>query len=150
MGKSGMPIGNLTSQIFANIYLNELDNFVQHTIRPQAYLRYGDDFIIIMENKEELGGARLQVEAFLLEQLGLRLNSKNDVIFKARKGIFFLGVEVFAKGRRLKKRNMHRATTRLKADNISSYRGLVHKHSNKRRKRFFDWILLERHDRERL
>ena len=148
MGQNGMPIGNLTSQIFANIYLNELDGFVQHTIRPQAYLRYGDDFIIIMEDKEELSRVRLQVEAFLLEQLKLDLNPKNDVIFKARKGIFFLGVEIFAKGRRLKKRNLHRAVTRLREDNVSSYRGLVHKHSNKKRKKLFDWILLERHDRE--
>ena len=60
-----MPIGNLTSQIFSNIYLNELDRYVRHTIKPQAYMRYGDDFIIIENDNAKLQRIRVLVDEFL-------------------------------------------------------------------------------------
>ncbi|RTK94678.1 RNA-directed DNA polymerase [Candidatus Saccharibacteria bacterium] len=48
-----MPIGNLTSQIFANIYLNEFDRYVRHTLKPRGYVRYGDDFVLFVDDETE-------------------------------------------------------------------------------------------------
>lgn len=70
--KCGIPIGNLTSQIFANIYLNEFDRFAVHILKPQAYLRYGDDFIIFAENKKSLIAMREKTKQFLQKTFALR------------------------------------------------------------------------------
>ncbi len=140
----GMPIGNLTSQIFANIYLNELDRFIKHTIKPQAYLRYGDDFIIISENLDELKQNRTKTIKFLKEKLRLEINAKNDIIIKVRWGLKFLGVMIFPEGRKLNKRNWQRAKDRLNRKNIPSYHGLVKQHSKEKRIKEFNWVVLEK------
>ena len=142
--QKGIPIGNLTSQIFANIYLNELDRFVKHTIKPKAYLRYGDDFIIISENLGQLKQIRKKTIKFLREKLWLEINTKNDIIVKAGCGLKFLGVEIFPKGRRLSKRNWNRARERLKLKNIPSYSGMVKQHSKEKRIKEFNWRILEK------
>lgn len=67
----GIPIGNLTSQIFANIYLNELDQFVKHTLKERYYIRYCDDFAIGSPNKKHLENLISQIETFLKEKLEL-------------------------------------------------------------------------------
>ena len=61
----GIPIGNLTSQTLANIYLNEFDRFIKHSIKPSSYLRYGDDWLCFMSDKVQLENARLKAESFL-------------------------------------------------------------------------------------
>ena len=144
MRQKGIPIGNLTSQIFANIYLNELDRFVKHIIKPQAYLRYGDDFIIISDNLNKLKLIKEEAKKFLVENLQLEINTKNDIIVKARRGLKFLGVEIFPKGRTLNKRNWQKARARLNLRNISSYSGLVKKHSTEKRIKEFNWIVLDK------
>lgn len=141
--KRGMPIGNLTSQIFANIYLNELDRFVKHTVKPQAYVRYGDDFILIVKDKEDLQKKREEVIAFINDQLSLEINKKHDIILPVKRGLHYLGVEIFPHGRRLKKRNWKRAQERLTLLNFASYRGLVQKHDCDKKKLYFDWKILE-------
>lgn len=140
----GMPIGNLTSQIFANIYLNELDRFVKHALKPQAYLRYGDDFILIEKSKGNLLKMKEATVNFLKLKLNLTLHPKNDIIIKAKQRLRFLGVEIFPKGRRLNKRNSARAQNRLSAGNVISYSGLVRKHGNKKRVKEFNWIVLRK------
>lgn len=139
-----MPIGNLTSQIFANIYLNELDRFAKHTIKPQAYLRYGDDFIIISENLDQLKRNRAKIIEFLKEKLRLEINAKNDIIVKARQGLKFLGVEIFPAGRRLNKRNWRQAKAKISHKNIVSYSGLIKQHCKEKRIKEFSWIILEK------
>lgn len=141
--KRGMPIGNLTSQIFANIYLNELDRFVKHTVKPQAYVRYGDDFILIAKNKVDLQKKREEVIVFINGQLSLEINKKHDIILPVKRGLHYLGVEIFPHGRRLKKRNWKRAQGRLTLLNFASYRGLVQKHDCDKKKLYFDWKILE-------
>lgn len=87
----GIPLGNLTSQIFANIYLNELDQFVKQKLRIKYYLRYADDFIILSDNKEDIS---LYIDIsykFLSEELKLELHPKKIVIRNLRWGIDFLG-----------------------------------------------------------
>lgn len=140
---SGIPIGNLTSQIFANIYLNELDRFIVHTIKPLKYLRYGDDFIIAANNKSFLEDTKLKVKDFLKQKLGLTINPKNDILIEARHGLHFLGIHIFPNGRRLNKRALMRSYIKLNYKNIGSYHGLVHQHGNAKKIKEFQWKILE-------
>jgi len=121
-----------------------LDRFVTRIIRPFRYLRYGDDFIIIGQNKETLEEWRQRTNVFLNERLSLALNPKNDIIVPAKDGLHFLGVDIFPMGRRLKKRNRHRTHDRLNRQNVSSYRGLIEKHENSKRIELFDWYILQK------
>ena len=91
----GLPIGNLTSQFFANVYLNELDQFVKHKLRAKHYLRYVDDFIILEELKE-LIHYRRAVNNFLRERLALSLHPKKRRIAPLESGIDFVGYVVRA------------------------------------------------------
>lgn len=135
----GMPIGNLTSQIFANIYLNELDRFIKHTLRVKAYLRYGDDFILFEKNRVILESFRIRVISFLTMQLCAQINPKNDVIVKAKQGLKFLGVEAWPSGIRLKERSQKRIIVRLSLSNIASYFGMLRQYEPKRKLREFEW-----------
>lgn len=138
----GIPIGNLTSQIFANIYLNEFDRYVKHSLKPRAYLRYGDDFIIIADTVAELGCMRECAQTFLREKLYLELHQKNDILVPVKRGLKFLGVELFPRGRRLKRRNYKRVTKRVSMLNIASYAGLMKQHSTvKHRKEWYAGVL---------
>lgn len=141
--KKGMPIGNLTSQIFANIYLNELDRLVKNHVKPLVYLRYGDDFIIIAETLSALIGFKEAVKNFISKNMWLEINLNHDIIIKARQGLKFLGVEIFPGGRRLSKRNQQRANSHLGFKNIASYSGLIKKHSNEKQIKYFDWQIAD-------
>lgn len=141
---SGMPIGNLTSQIFANIYLNELDRFVQHQLKPRAYLRYGDDFILVETDLEKLKYFRTQAISFLQNKLKLQVNPKSDKIMKSLHGLKYLGVKLWPTGRTLNKRNRSRTIERLNPKNISSYSGLLMKHGNSRQVKHFNWVVYEK------
>jgi len=87
----GLPIGNLTSQFFANIYLNELDQFVKHQLKIKYYLRYVDDLVILSENKEELKIWRDRIDKFLQEKLKLKLHPQKQILQEVNKGINFVG-----------------------------------------------------------
>ena len=87
----GLPIGNLTSQFFANVYLNELDQFVKHKLKAQYYLRYVDDFIILSNDKEQLKIWRDEISDFLQEKLKLKIHPKKQVLQNVYKGINFVG-----------------------------------------------------------
>ncbi len=142
--RRGIPIGNLTSQIFANIYLDIFDKFVTQELKPQAYLRYGDDFIIIGNNKKELIKIRVFAITFLKDKLSLDLHSKNDIIIKAKWGLHFLGTHVFPKGIRLNERNRKRVFAKLNLKNTPSYSGLVKKYGNHKMMRQFNWQVLNK------
>jgi hypothetical protein len=136
-----MPIGNLTSQIFANIYLNELDRFVKHELKVKYYLRYGDDFILIHPNLEKLEEFRARIVRFLEVELKLNLNPKNDKILKAGHGLRFLGVILWPNGRSLNRRNLIRVEKRLSHRNAGSYFGLVAKHGFRKFKNKLVWLI---------
>jgi retron-type reverse transcriptase len=97
----GLPIGNLTSQFWANVYLNELDQFIKQRLKVRAYLRYVDDFVLFSNDKRELHEWRSAVIDFLA---GLRLTIHEDSAHARPtwKGITFLGFIVFPEHRRLK------------------------------------------------
>lgn len=88
---TGIPIGNLTSQIFANIYLNELDQFIKHKLKVRHYIRYCDDFVIVAAGKKELDNLLPKIEVFLRLKLKLSLHDQKKVIRKYNQGIDFLG-----------------------------------------------------------
>ncbi len=146
--RKGMPIGNLTSQIFANIYLNEFDRFIKHELKVKNYLRYGDDFIIIADNSKQLEKIRSSAIEFLNDKFQLEINKKHDIIIKAKQGLKFLGVVIFPNGRKLNKRNSTRVKENLKLKNISSYSGLVKKHSQIKKIKEFNWIILDYYDNQ--
>jgi len=73
----GLPIGNLTSQLWANVYLDQLDHFVKETLREKYYVRYMDDFVILKGDKQYLLEVKREIEGFLTDKLDLQLNGKN-------------------------------------------------------------------------
>lgn len=87
----GIPLGNLTSQIFANIYMNELDQFIKHNLKVKYYLRYADDFLLLSNSKKELENCLPSIREFLEKELELELHP-NKIIFRELDwGIDFLG-----------------------------------------------------------
>ena len=88
--ETGLPIGNLTSQFFANVYLNELDQFVKHTLKCRYYVRYVDDLVLLHPDPAVLQAWREQIAAFLLQRLGLHLRDDGRLQPVAN-GIDFLG-----------------------------------------------------------
>ena len=112
-GDKGIPIGNLTSQLFANVYLHEMDKFVKHELGARFYVRYMDDAIIIHEDKAWLREAREQLEEFLRERLALELNSKTN-IFPIAQGVNFLGYRIWPTHRLLRKSSAKRMKRKLK------------------------------------
>ena len=140
---SNMPIGNLTSQIFANIYLNELDRYIKFELRIKGYLRYGDDFVVFDKNRFNLLRNRDKITNFLMFNLKLEVNKKSDFLVKTKQGIKFLGVEIFDLGIRLNKRNNFRIIERLERKNIASYCGIAKRCGNKNTKKIVNWKILE-------
>ncbi len=90
-GCRGIPLGNLTSQIFANIYLNELDQFIKHKLKVKYYLRYADDFIILNSDKRQVYQYTSILVVFLRDNLRLDLHPQKIEIRKLTCGIDFLG-----------------------------------------------------------
>ena len=87
----GLPLGNVTSQLFANIYLNTLDQYVKHVMKVKYYFRYSDDFVIVHDDREFLLGCITDVAQFLSEKLSLELHPHKVEVRKVTQGIDFLG-----------------------------------------------------------
>lgn len=92
-GEKGLPIGNYTSQMFANIYLNEMDQYIKHQLHCKYVFRYMDDAVILLKTKEEAKDALKKITIFLRDKLGLELNSKTQ-IFKNTQGVNFCGYKI--------------------------------------------------------
>jgi len=103
----GMPLGNLTSQFFANVYLNELDQFVKHKLKAKYYIRYVDDFVILHENKEKLLEYKDKISKYLI-YLRLELHPTKSNILPLRNGITFLGYRIFYHHKLLRKSNLRK------------------------------------------
>jgi RNA-directed DNA polymerase len=114
----GLPLGNVTSQIFANIYLNELDQFMKHDLRERYYLRYCDDFIILSENKNHLKNMIVIIDEFLQTKLRLSLHPNKIIIRKHRQGIDFLGYVVLPNHRVLRTKTKRRIIKKIRKKNM--------------------------------
>jgi len=108
----GLPIGNLTSQFFGNIYLNELDHFVKERLRCRCYLRYMDDFAVFGENRHALVAVKRQIERFL-ESLRLTLHRHRTRAWRSSDGPEFLGLRVFPGHRLVRRTTSYRYSRRL-------------------------------------
>lgn len=104
----GLPIGNLTSQLFSNIYLNELDQYIKRELGFSHYGRYVDDFYIVCESYERLSSAISRIDVFLSENLNLKLNYRKVHIYPSDKGVPFLGSIISPTGRYVLTRCLHR------------------------------------------
>jgi len=109
----GMPLGNLTSQFFANVYLAELDAFVKHGLKARFYLRYVDDFVILSRSREELEGWKARVGEFLTGNLRLALHPEKTKVIPLAGGVPLVGFRVFRFHRLLKRSNRLRFFRRL-------------------------------------
>ncbi len=109
----GLPLGNVTSQLFANIYLNELDQFVKHSLKEKYYLRYCDDFIILGDDDEDLSRLIGKISDFLREKLKLSLHDDKIILRKHRQGIGFLGYVVLPYHRTMRTKTRKRIFNKI-------------------------------------
>jgi len=110
----GMPLGNLTSQFFANLYLNELDYFIKHKLKAKYYLRYVDDFIILHSSKLQLQLWKQAINSFLKRKLRLELHPQKSRIISLSKGIDFVGFRNFYYYKLLRKRNIRNMNNKIR------------------------------------
>ncbi len=110
----GLPIGNLTSQFWANCYLNPLDQFVKRELRCPAYVRYVDDFLLFADDKRQLWVWKATLRDFLAG-LRLTLHERQSTVYPVSNGIPFLGFRLYPQRRRLKRRNGVAFARRLRA-----------------------------------
>jgi retron-type reverse transcriptase len=137
----GIPIGNLTSQIFANIYLNEFDRFMKHTLKPFAYLRYGDDWLCFAGSQSELETMRELAKGFLNTELGLNIHPTMNLIKPVRAGVSYLGIDLWPNGRRVDAPARLKLYANLSFHNVSSYKSLLAHHYSGKHIVRFEWVV---------
>jgi hypothetical protein len=128
----GLPIGNLSSQFFANVYLNPLDQYVKHQIGARHYIRYVDDMVLLHESPEWLSQAAGKISAFVSERLGMSLNPRKTILQPIDRGVDFVG-QIIKPWRRVLRRttynNAIRTVTSKTGDDLmrsaNSYLGLL-------------------------
>ena len=129
----GLPLGNLTSQLLVNIYMNEFDQFVKHKLKIKYYIRYADDFVLLPDNKEDLKSVLPKINDYLENNLKLSLHPDKVFIKALSSGVDFLGWVHFPAHRVLRtvtKRRMLRALAKNhKVETTQSYMGML-KHGN--------------------
>ena len=132
----GLPIGNLSSQFFANVLLDDLDQFVKHQLRAPHYVRYVDDFILLHESPQWLNQAKAQIECKLAD-LHLQLNPRKTILQPVTRGIDFVGQVIKPWRRTTRPRTMRTAIKRLREmdaaetfESGNSYLGLARQASH--------------------
>jgi len=112
--RKGLPLGNQTSQFFANIYLDPLDHFVKEKLGCRAFIRYVDDFVVLEQDISRMWEVHRAIEAFLHERLRLNLHPRKQFVTPVRVGIDFLGYRVFPAHRLLRRSSGYRFARRLR------------------------------------
>ena len=120
----GLPIGNLTSQFFANVYLDPLDHYVAETLKA-PYLRYMDDMLLFAQDKAVLKNALPRVEAFLGDKLKLHLKKDSVLLNNGVHGLPFLGFRIFPDLIRIKKENLGRLEAKIRLRQHQYRHGLI-------------------------
>ncbi|MEX1026814.1 MAG: reverse transcriptase domain-containing protein, partial [Candidatus Paceibacterota bacterium] len=129
-GGKGLPLGNLTSQLLVNVYMNELDQFIKHRLKAKYYVRYADDFVILSQDKKWLLSLIPRISDFLESKLALALHPDKVCIKSFASGVDFLGWVHFPDHRVLRtaaKRKMLRVIEEKKnqEETVQSYIGLL-------------------------
>ena len=132
--RKGLPLGNLTSQLLVNIYMNEFDQFVTHTLKAKYYIRYADDFVILSRVRRELEEFVRYIVQFLRDELKLVLHPNKVFVKTFASGVDFLGWVHFFDHRVLRtitKKRMLKRIQGLEEENptVQSYMGLL-RHGN--------------------
>ena len=109
----GMPLGNLTSQFFANVYLNELDWFVKNKLKAKYYIRYVDDFVIFNSDRKKLEFYKEEINQFLKSRLEVQMHPDKSRIFRLGNCINFLGFRAFYHHKIIKKSNLRKMRNML-------------------------------------
>jgi hypothetical protein len=125
MAGRGLPIGNLTSQHFANLYLGELDHLLKDRFGIKGYVRYMDDFICFADSKKELWDLLLKIDNFVKQDLKIELKEKVTQIAPVYEGIPFLGFRIFPQLIRLKSENLSRMRTKIRKKEIQFKKGFI-------------------------
>lgn len=112
--EKGVPIGNLTSQHFANLYLDALDHFVKEELQVKRYIRYMDDFVLWSNEKSSLQTYHQKIKEFLQEKLQLQLKEKGTFLQPVSQGLPFLGFRVFPNLKQIKRSNWKRFTKKFR------------------------------------
>ena len=132
----GLPLGNLTSQLFSNIYMNRFDQFIKHKLKMKHYIRYADDFVFLSQDKQMLHSIIPAIRSFLLFDLHLTLHPNKIFIKTIASGVDFLGWVHFSDHRVLrsvtKRRMLKRVAEHPTDETIASYLGLM-SHGNTKR-----------------
>lgn len=136
----GIPIGNLTSQVFANIYLNEFDRYVRHTLKPLAYVRYGDDVVLWARDYQTAHRFHRNATQYLATVLGMNINPKNNIICQARRGLHFLGHVITQQYIVVDKHTTKATLQKSSSRSIASYKSLKLASVPKKQ---LDWQLLD-------
>ncbi|NQV89596.1 MAG: hypothetical protein HQ488_04710 [Parcubacteria group bacterium] len=125
----GLPLGNLTSQLFVNIYMNEFDQFVKHNLKEKHYIRYADDFVILSEDRDYLLVILTKLDTYLQDHLHLRIHPKKIALATFASGVDFLGWVHFVDHRTLRTSSKRRMYRRLSESptkqTYQSYIGLL-------------------------
>lgn len=115
------------------MYLHEFDRFVVHELKPLAYMRYGDDWLCFASSQQELEHIKAWATVFLSHILKLTINPKLNHVTATKKGISYLGVDIWPTGRRLQPAVSARIVSKLTPQNAASYLALVSAHEKQKR-----------------
>ena len=121
----GLPLGNVTSQLFANIYLNELEQFVKYRLKVRHYIRYTDDFVIVSRDELYLKPLTMKIGKFLLDNLKLELHPRKIICRKFSQGVDFLGYVVLPRYIVLRPKTKRRMFRKLAQKSQALLAGLI-------------------------
>ncbi len=123
--QKGIPLGNITSQIFANIYLNALDQYVKKELKCRFYIRYNDDLVVVFPNKKYLTNIRDKIVLFVKEELLLDIPIQKTSIRKIRWGVDFLGFVILPRAILLRDKTKNKIYLNIKRKNMLSYLSIL-------------------------
>jgi len=133
---AGLPLGNLTSQLFSNVYMNQSDQFVKHKFKTKHYIRYADDFVIFSQNRGYLEKIVLKIKCFLQNKLRLQIHDDKIFVKTLSSGVDFLGWVNLPNYRILRRTTKNKMLTKIKKNSnietLNSYLGLI-SHGNSAR-----------------
>lgn len=125
--------------MFANIYLHELDRFVRHTVKPLAYVRYGDDVVLFVQTKQQALQVQAAIADWLWRELCLPLHATNGGVFKVSSGIYFLGHRIYPGSVTLAPSTAARMRRHLHPGTVASYRA---QRLSRAQRRAIPWLIL--------
>jgi len=121
----GIPIGNLTSQHFANYYLSGLDHYIKEQLRIKAYIRYMDDFVLFADEKDTLWDAKKWINDYLSRDLSLKLKEKATILAPVTQGLPFLGFRIFPGVIRIQRQGWRRFRKKAQKNNENLINGML-------------------------